>query len=441
MGCSDETASPGPSLDPESLSGGEATVFDATSAAFSLPVPTLSSAELETHLAGDAGFEQTFVTAPAPVFGGLGPLFNNTSCVACHLRDGRGRAPESGEELSSLLLRLSVPGVDAEGGPRPAPGFGGQLQPRAIAGRAPEARVRVSYDELPGRLVDDTPYSLRRPRFELLDPYTSLPADLQVSPRIAPPVFGLGLLEAVPEAAIAALADEADADGDGISGRANYVWDVEAAATRLGRFGWKANTPTLRQQAAAAYNADMGITSGLFSHENSLGQPQADGLEDEPEVADQTLHDTAIYTATLAVPARRNLDAPAVQRGRQIFGEARCARCHVPELRTGPHPVGALSQQTIRPYTDLLLHDMGEGLADGRPDFIADGREWRTPPLWGIGLTATVSGHTTFLHDGRARSLLEAILWHGGEAEESRRQVENLGAPDRDALLAFLMSL
>ena len=258
---------------------------------------------------------------------------------------------------------------------------------------------------------------------------------------MAPPAFGRGLLEAVDESEILALADPGDADGDGISGRPNHVFDVRAGRTVLGRFGWKANNPTLLQQMAAAYREDIGVTTPYFPRESTAGQPQADGLADDPELSQEILDDAVFYVVTLAVPARRDLDDPVALKGEKLFADAGCAACHVPTLHTGPHEVAALSNQVIHPYTDLLLHDMGEELADHRPDYEADGREWRTPPLWGIGLTATVNGVPAYLHDGRAATLMEAVMFHGGEAEQAREAVREMSAEERRALIAFLNSL
>ncbi len=421
--------------------GGATTIDNATSNAFSMPAPNLSPADLDMHVVGDAAFEARFVTPPAAVHGGLGPVFNNVSCINCHVRDGRGR-PDLGTLDSPLLFRLSLPGAAANGGPVPVPGFGTQLQQHAVIGAEPEADVVVSYTDVSGSFADGTPYSLRRPEYVLTAPYRSMPATVMVSPRIAPPVFGLGLLEAVPESSIMARSDPADADADGISGRPNMVWSVAEGRTVLGRFGWKANVPTLIEQTAGAYNEDMGVTSPLLPFESCHEQPQFEhGGSSSPEINAETLNAVAQYVRTLAVPAARNLDDPVVRHGRALFDQAGCAGCHTPTLTTGTSDIGALSEQTIHPYTDLLLHDMGEGLADNRPDFLATGSEWRTPPLWGIGLTRTVNGHTFFLHDGRARSLSEAILWHGGEAESSRTFFLGLDKSDRDALLAFVSAI
>jgi CxxC motif-containing protein (DUF1111 family) len=440
--CQPGTPIAGVSEHDETLSGGQLTVLDATSAAYSLPAPGLSQESLARHIAGDRAFEAQFVTAPAPVNPGLGPVFNNNSCIACHKADGGGRAPEEGKASTSMLFRLSVPGQSEEGGPAPIPGFGGQLQDQGIFGAAPEARARTTYAGVTGAFSDGGAYALRRPTHTLYDAYQALPADAMFAPRLTPAVFGAGLLEAVPEAAILERADEDDRDQDGISGRANRVWDVTAKAPRLGRFGWKANNPTLLQQIAGAYQQDMGITSPVFPQEASHGQPQAPASSGEVEVSDQILRDNVHYVRTLGVPARRGVTDDLVRRGAALFNQARCAACHVPVMTTGSFPEAPeLSNQVIQPYTDLLLHDMGEGLADGRPDFLANGREWRTPPLWGIGLRKRVQGHEDMLHDGRARNAQEAILWHGGEAKAAKEAFRTMSKADREALLAFLASL
>ena len=343
-----------------------------------------------------------------------------------------------------MLFRVSLPNPESDGtqGPVPVPGFGTQLNNRAIFGVAPEGTVTINYTEGELTTSDGAKVYLRTPNYEIKDTYQPLPDDVEISPRVAPVLFGLGLLEAIPESTILALEDEHDQDGDGISGKANYVWDVQERGLNLGRFGWKANQPTLLQQVASAYHDDIGITTSLLPRENSAGQLQHDGRGDDPELSDEILDVVTFYIQTLAVPARRNLDDPNVQRGEELFESAGCSGCHIPTLRTGTLAgVPAVSNQTIHPYTDLLLHDMGPGLADNRPDFLAGGSEWRTPPLWGIGLIKVVNGHTNLLHDGRARGLLEAILWHGGEAEQSREAVQNMSASDRDALIAFLESL
>ena len=419
-GC--DAAAPSVPTSDAALAGGATTVFDASSHAFSTPAPNLDAAALDRHLDGDVAFEATFVTAPAPVNAGLGPVFNQTSCIACHARDGRSR--------ESLLLRISAGGRGPHGGPAPVPGLGLQLQDRAVVGASPEGRVVVEWTERTERLAGGETVRLRAPTYRIEGTAAPLPAGVEVSPRFSRPVFGLGLLEAVPEADVLALAQRQSAGGE-VSGRPNWVWDPVTEAVALGRFGWKANQPSLRAQTVTAYAEDMGVSSSVF--------PEADGTH---EVDDATVDAVTFYARTLGVPARRGLDDPDVQRGEHLFATVGCASCHVPELRTGTlDGVPAVSGQTIRPYTDLLLHDLGDGLADGRADFEASGREWRTPPLWGLGLAAVVNGRDELLHDGRARTVTEAVLWHGGEAEAARERFRQLDRAERDALLAFLRSL
>lgn len=412
--------------EPGARPGGDTTIDDRTSNAFGTPAPNLDEAGLARHRAGDAGFGATFVTGPAPIHGGLGPLYNHTGCAACHPRDGRG-LPQLGAAGSQALVRVSLADgtPDVPGGPVAVPGLGTQLQDHAVFGNAPEVTVELAWDEVPGQYGDGAPYSLRAPRLTLRRPDGSLlSADVLRSFRQAPAVFGLGLLEAIPDDALVAAADPLDRDGDGVSGRLNQAWDPLVGARRPGRFGHKASAPSLEAQAAGAYAADLGVTTDLTG--------------DVAEVTAAVVRDTAFYTATLAVPAPAPGDHEA---GRALFVELGCAACHTPVQRTGPHPIAALADQPIEPYTDLLLHDLGDGLADGRPDFEATGHEWRTPPLWGLGLVETVLPGASYLHDGRARTLAEAILWHDGEGKAAREAFRTAPAARRTALLAFLRAL
>lgn len=327
----------------------------------------------------------------------------------------------------------------------PHPDYGIQLNDRAIPGVPAEGAVRIRYEEIKGTYPDGQPYSLRKPKVTLHHPaFGSFGEDMMISPRVAPVVFGLGLLEAVPEETIRDMADPDDKDGDGISGRVNMVWNSETDTMELGRFGWKANVSTLRQQIAGAAQGDIGITTNIVPDENcTLAQKacRAAPSGGKPEMSDRQFEKLVFYNQTLAVPQRRDLHHPLVKKGAVLFSESGCSSCHTPQLKTGEHPVPQLANQSIQPFTDMLLHDMGEGLADHRPDFDASGREWRTPPLWGIGLVETVNRHHTFLHDGRARNLEEAILWHGGEGEASRQAFMRLTKEDRKAILTFLESL
>lgn len=431
-----------PGADPdEELSAGPATVFDSSSSAFSNPIPGLDRDAERAFFRGRALFRDDWVTAPSSTMSrdGLGPIFNARSCQACHVDDGRGRPPLGGEETGSLLFRLSAPG----GGPEPT--YGGQLQPLAILGLAGEGQVVISHAEIPGSFGDGEPHSLAAPTYELADlSYGPMVDGVLVSPRVAPAMIGLGLLERVPESAIAGLADPDDGDGDGISGRVNRPVDVATGEPALGRFGWKSNQPSIRQQTAGAFNGDIGITSSLFSSDDcTAAETDCSGAASggDPELLDAILDDVTAYSRLLAVPARRDHDDPAVLRGKALFAAHGCAGCHAPslpcdgidELDAGPF--------TIRPYTDLLVHDMGAGLADDRPDVDAGGSEWRTPPLWGLGLIERVNLHTFLLHDGRARDVTEAILWHGGEGEAAREAFRLSSAAERADLLRFLESL
>jgi CxxC motif-containing protein (DUF1111 family) len=344
-----------------------------------------------------------------------------------------------------LLIRLSVPGAGPHGGPKPHPIYGDQLQTQGILGLVPdEGEARVQWKEEPMALADGETVMLRTPMLEFWHlNFGPLGSQTMISARLAPPVFGLGLLEALPEAAVHALADQQKTLG--FAGRPNIVWDLTAQRPTLGRFGLKANQPSLRQQIASAFINDLGVTSSLYPQENC---PEAQAQCRQfppggyPELTPGQLDALELYIRALAAPERRNVHDPDVQRGEQLFVSVQCAVCHVREITTGDFPaLPQLAGQTIHPYTDLLLHDMGAGLADGRPDFQAGPRDWRTPPLWGLGLSETVNGNAYLLHDGRARNATEAILWHGGEALGAREAFRTMSKAEREALLAFLRSL
>jgi CxxC motif-containing protein (DUF1111 family) len=416
---------------------------------------------------GNAIFRKTWISAPSSTDAsdGLGPLFNSRACQNCHLKDGRGHPPFSSDvadDSGSMLVRLSVPAATEEEKDRiaahsvnsiPDPTYGGQLQNRSIQGIPAEGKLNIDYQERKVKLADGETVSLRMPAYSLADlAYGPASPDIMISPRVAPPMIGLGLLEAVPEQQILANADPDDATKDGISGKPNIVWSREHDKVMLGRFGWKAGVPTIAQQAAEAFAGDIGLSTTMMpfpsgdcteNQKTCLDAPNGNSPKyQNVEVGDELFNLVAFYSQNLAVPARRTPDDPQVLKGKELFYALGCASCHQPKFVTGdvqgqPH----LSHQLIWPYTDMLLHDMGEGLADGRPEGAATGSEWRTPPLWGIGLTETVSGHTLFLHDGRARNLTEAILWHGGEGEAARDKFAALSKADRDALLAFVNSL
>lgn len=426
------------------LSGGSFSILDASTQAFKQSISGLDARQQVVHNIGDGTFDQVFVAAPAPHFGGLGPIFNNIACSNCHRNDGGG-FPTTGSNNSGMLMRISIPGQDAHGGPLAAPGFGLQVQDQALLGTVPEASANISYTDVPVTYPDGSTADLRRPAYSLQNPYIALPSDYMLSPRLAPRLVGMGLLENIPESTILSFIDAGDQNGDGITGKANYVYDTYTHKTELGRFGLKANTPTLLLQVATAYQQDMGVTSYVQPAESALGQSQMSlvtSADTSPELVDSLLNDVTFYVQTLAVPARRDVTDSVNQRGAALFTQINCAGCHRTTMYTGVNPAINLSSQRIHPYTDLLLHDMGSGLADNRPDNLASGSEWRTTPLWGLGMLQKTNGGTGYyLHDGRARSIEEAILWHGGEATKSQQQFMQLSKADRAALLQFLSSL
>ncbi len=410
---------------------------------------------------GNALFTKTWVAAPASTLAsdGLGPMFNARGCQDCHLKDGRGHVPAAGEVAVSMFLRLSIPGglepaeIKEWLATLPEPTFGGQLQNFAPAGMAAEGRMEIDYTPLPVTLADGSVVTLRAPVYSVSTDGAALHPETMLSPRIAPQMIGLGLLEAIAAADILAKADPLDTDGDGISGRTSIVPSLQVGAPMLGRFGLKAGAATIMDQSAGAFSGDMGLSTTLHPDPwgdctaaqtacRSAPDGQEAGIRDGLEVDKQSLDLVTFYARNLGVPARQNTDGPQVLRGKEVFYTTGCTGCHTPKYVTSRLPdQPEQSFQLIWPYTDLLLHDMGAGLADNRPEGRATGSEWKTPPLWGIGLTQQVSGHTEFLHDGRARNLLEAVLWHGGEAEAQKNAVIAMPAKDRDALIAYLESL
>ncbi|GIU05791.1 MULTISPECIES: di-heme oxidoredictase family protein [unclassified Shewanella] len=512
----DETPKPEQKIYPAytdiKATGGDTTTFDASESGhgFSTPAPNLSDDELALHLAGDLSFETAFTTAPNsahPELDGLGPVFNNADCNSCHQRDGRNSTPilpagKTRIKLGSdagIFLRISqapnepcIAGTAANDycAPIPVADFGGQLFHRGVLQARDDwqqnqfigqADVYLSYETKQVTYSDGTSVTLKKPLFNVENPYDApgesmasanltsnlLQDDVLMGWRNGMPVFGLGLLEAISEADILANVDALDSDNDGISGRANYVFDaIKAKAgdthpVSLGRFGWKANTPSVRVQSLGALRGDMGITNPLFPDESIAGTALHDsylartgfvdtgaGVDGEPEASAEFSDSVVFYAETLAVPARRNVDDLDVREGARLFKQLNCTGCHTPSFVTqASGTIGGMQMseghksQTIYPFTDMLLHDMGDELADGRPDFLADGNEWRTRPLWGIGLTQTVNPQAGFLHDGRAATLEEAILWHGGEAQKSQQDFMALTADERTQVIDFLMSL
>ncbi|SFN78496.1 CxxC motif-containing protein, DUF1111 family [Mesorhizobium sp. NFR06] len=449
----------------ELMQGGAGTSRkDVNRDAFSQSSANITFEEEGSFKLGNALFRKNWVSSPSSTQAsdGLGPLFNERACQNCHLKDGRGRPPEGNAGSMSMFLRLARDASSAEEKAAlagnealnfPDPVYGAQLQDLAVPGLKGEGRVLVEYQEQKVTLVDGSVVWLRKPNYSVESPrYGPLDPRTTLSPRLTPPMIGLGLIEQIAPADILARADPDDRDGDGVSGRPNIVRDASSGEVILGRFGWKAQTASIRQQAADAFAGDIGIsTPEMPKHWGDCTEAQKDCLampngvqlrlgtaEAPPPVMDLV----TFYSQNLAVPARRDLARPEVLAGKKQFYEMGCISCHTPKFVTlRGTPDKAQAFQLIWPYSDFLLHDMGEGLADGQRVGEASGSEWRTPPLWGIGLTATVNGNSFYLHDGRARTLAEAILWHGGEGQKARDRFAGAAAADREALIKFLESL
>jgi CxxC motif-containing protein (DUF1111 family) len=417
--------------------------------AFLPAASNISLDNMRMFATGNAFFNQAWTEAPSSTESrdGLGPLFNARSCSACHFKDGRGRPPIDAElDFESMLLRIGTGGLGPTGAPEPDPVYGDQLQPFGASDVAGEGAPRVTYTSIAGTYDDGTAYELLQPTYVIESPSLGpFVPGLVISPRVAPAMIGMGLLESIPESRLAELSDPDDADGDGISGRINHVWSVDAQAVAVGRFGWKAEQPSVRQQAAGAFIGDLGITSSMFPEQDctdsQIDCKNAIGGGD-PEITDRLLERVVRYSELLSVPKRSSYDADDVLRGKATFNEIGCSGCHTPSHQTSDTTaLDELRDQRIFPYTDLLLHDLGEALSDQRPSFEAVGNEWRTPPLWGLGHYRVINGHDRLLHDGRARGVAEAILWHAGEAEAARRAFSALSAEARLDLITFVQSL
>jgi CxxC motif-containing protein (DUF1111 family) len=450
----------------EKMSAGAATSLQQINRnAFSHPLPNLSQKQERDFKVGNGLFRKIWVPAPASTKAsdGLGPLFNARSCQRCHLKDGRGHPPEGREDGAvSMFLRLSIPPQsDAD---RKAladktslriaePTYGGQLQDLSVPGLPAEGKMRIEYSAIRVELAGGEVATLLKPTYSIVNPgYGPLHPDTQISPRVSPQMIGLGLLEQIHPDDLRANVDASDLNGDGVTGHLSLVSPGPAGESLIGRFGWKASTPTIAAQSAGAFAGDIGISSPqapdpwgdcTVFQETCRNRPHGIGPgKHDTEAPGPVLPLVTFYSRNLAVPARRDVANTDVLRGKKMFYQSGCKACHRPKYVTRRDaPIKAHRFQLIWPYTDLLLHDMGEGLSDNRPVGDAAGQDWRTAPLWGIGLTKQVNGHTRFLHDGRARNLLEAILWHGGEAAQAQQSVVEMLPADRAALLRFLNSL
>lgn len=476
----------------EKFSAGTATSADlsATSHAYSYPVPNLTGDELKLHIKGDALFAQHFTEDSLRPEYGLGPVFNNSSCIGCHNRDGRGSLPSGLSDTSwikmgnteALLLKISVENEITEshaanlqnhfGEPAAVPGYSQQLFNSGAYGLRGEtssdgqAEIWVKLQKSTFQYPDGEQVTLSKPIFDLRNPYDLFldaadgqqksrlwQSDVKVSPRMGMPMYGLGLLESIPEKDILQQA-EIDRSSEGVHGTPNLVYDVIKAKNgdllpvSLGRFGVKGSAPSVQQQAMGALNGDVGVTNPLFPIESIFGTKLFDTyMAQHPtpmkiEVGDDEMNAITFYSQTLAVPARRDVENLDVIQGAKLFSQTSCTSCHTPSWKTDNTAlISAYRNQKIYPYTDLLLHDMGEGLSDGRKDFKASGQQWKTRALWGLGLTKVVNPRAGFLHDGRALTLEEAILWHDGEAKYAKDKFAHLAKSDRDLVIRFLQSL
>ncbi len=418
--------------------------------AFGRAISELSNTELSFFGVGNAMFDQSWVSAPASTTSrdGLGPIFNARACASCHLNDGRGKPLlNTGVNSEGFLLRIGIANSPTAG-PIPHNIYGDQLQDASNLSIAKEGDIQIDFTFITGKYADGTSYELRKPNYTIVNENYGAVQGIEISPRVGQQVIGLGFIDALTEASILVNADPDDLDGDGISGKANYVWNVKAQQLTIGKFGWKANQPTLDQQIAGAFNGDMGLTTSIFPNENCPNGIDCSQLfngnnpGETVEVPDTQFSRISLYMAAISVPVRRNFKDEDVLKGKQHFNDLGCVSCHVNNFTTGTNAVlPQIRNIDIKPFSDFLLHDMGDDLADNRGDFLANGNEWRTQPLWGLGLIDLVNGHTFLLHDGRARNIEEAILWHGGEATQSKEGFKKLSDSERNELLQYLNSL
>lgn len=467
------------SFDPQEIKqGGDTGISITSSESYSKPSSNITASRKGSFFIGNAFFRQPWVIAPASTDSrdGLGALFNVAACQSCHVKDGRGHAPMTAEDdADSLLIRLAMPATTDEQRQQledsliekvAHPMYGGQLQDRGIQGVPAEARIAVQWKDKPVTFADGHIETLRAPTFNLTNPgYGAFDDELMVSPRIALPMIGLGLLEQIPDADIKKQAASNHKNNNDIKGKFNWVMDPQTGKVALGRFGWKAGQTKLITQNQSAFNEDMGLTSNIRPHESctplqtaclkaTTGADEQGNGKPAVEVSDEVAKFVEFYTRNLAVPHRRNADDKLVLAGKKRFYDMGCQSCHTPRYQLPKTADDNLEQhgQVIYPYTDLLLHDMGDDLADRtiagklppknlQVEFLANSYEWRTPALWGIGLAQTVDPQATFLHDGRARTLMEAVLWHGGEAKKQQQKVLMLDKQGRTELSAFLQSL
>jgi CxxC motif-containing protein (DUF1111 family) len=414
--------------------------------AIAKPAYNLSNDETDIFYLGRSVFKTPWITAPSITTArdGLGPLFSANTCRNCHPNNGAGVAIDKNGNMSrSLLLRLSHKEsnnseVLRTNGFEPDSTYGAQFSSSGSRIVKPEGQSVVNYTSIKGKYPDGTNYELRNPTYSIKHlGYGDLDKETILAPRIGSALIGLGLLERIAEKDILAHEDINDSNHDGISGKANYAFDPESNTTRLGRFTWKASATSVKHQSAAAAHNDMGLSNPLFPFHNCTKKQvaclkEAALAEDDIDLVGFRLDALTFYVSNLTIPSPREVKKN--EEGKKLFQTLNCVACHVPSYITS-------DGIKIQPYSDLLVHDMGEALADGRSEFLANGSEWRTAPMWGIGLYKQISGEANYLHDGRARSIEEAILWHGGEAQKSKDDFMALDKKSRQKVLNFLHSI
>ena len=424
----------------------EISVKRETREAFSAPIPNLSLSKMRFFTGGRHLFRRSWTPAPSSVksLDGLGPVFNRVSCSGCHVKDGRGSPPPEGtDKFRSMVIKLGIIDNNAL---KPDPKYGFQLNDKSILGVPYEGKAKIHYDSKTIAFKDGSIIKLAKPKYSFFSlSFGKLNKNTKFSGRVAPAVFGLGLIEAIKEQDLLQNADPEDKNQDGISGRAHKIIDIVTNTEKIGKFGWKATRASLLHHISGAAFQDMGLTSSFFTKQNCMEiqikcKEQING--GTPEISKKQMERLLIYMQTLAPPKQRGLKNDAIIKGNNLFLKIGCSNCHTPVYKTGEHKGHPeLSNKIIKPYSDFLLHDMGPELDDGLIEGAALSSEWKTPPLWGIGLIKVVNRHTRFLHDGRARSIEEAILWHGGEAKASRNNYLKLKQNERNYILKFLNSL
>jgi len=423
----------------------EISVKRETRESFSAPIPALELSKMRLFTGGRHLFRRSWTPAPSSVksLDGLGPVFNRVSCSGCHVKDGRGRPPTKDNKFKSMVIKLSIKDKDKI---FPDPNYGFQLNDKSILGVPYEGKAKITYNLKTVYFKDKKSVELSVPNYSFSSlSFGPLHKNTKYSGRVAPAVFGLGLIEAIKKEDILENADPQDINNDNISGRVHLVLDVPSQKNVVGRFGWKATRGTLLHHVTGAASEDMGITSFIFPKQNCMpiqidcANQIAGGKE---EISKVQIHRLVVYMQTLAPPRQRNVQNKEVIEGNILFNNIGCNNCHTPAYITGKHKTHPeLSNRIIKPYSDFLLHDMGSGLDDGVKEGNAESYEWKTPPLWGIGLVKTVNRHTRFLHDGRAGSIEEAILWHNGEGLKSKEGYISLNEIERNKVIKFLNSL